>query len=98
MEKIYAPGARIVVRDAEWLVRQVDRSSTGGRALSVVGISQLVKDREAIFLTDIYKNIEVLDQAHTRLVLDASPHYRDSMLCIESLLQQSPPTVSTNGD
>ncbi len=28
-----APGARIVVRDAEWLVRRVDRTSTGRQAL-----------------------------------------------------------------
>lgn len=27
-----APGARVVIRDAEWLVRKVDRTSTGGRA------------------------------------------------------------------
>lgn len=44
-----APGTRVVVRDVEWLVRRVDRTSTGGQALSVVGISELVRDREAVF-------------------------------------------------
>jgi len=34
-----APGARVVIRDAEWLVRKMDRTSTGGFALTVVGIS-----------------------------------------------------------
>ena len=29
IEHIFAPGSRIVVRDAEWLVRRVDRTSTG---------------------------------------------------------------------
>ena len=49
----YAPGARVVIRDAEWLVRRLDRTSTGGQSLSVVGLSELVKDKEAIFLTEI---------------------------------------------
>lgn len=53
VQNIFAPGARIVVRDAEWLVRKVDRTSTGGRALTVVGISELVKNKEAIFLDEI---------------------------------------------
>ena len=42
----YAPGARVVIRDAEWLVRKVDRTSTGGQAITVVGLSELVKDRD----------------------------------------------------
>lgn len=29
-----APGARVVVRDAEWVVRRVDRSSDGGLQLT----------------------------------------------------------------
>ncbi|SFJ85943.1 hypothetical protein SAMN04488082_108107 [Desulfomicrobium apsheronum] len=46
---VYAPGARIVVRDAEWLVRQVERTDMAGDALKVVGISELVRNREAIY-------------------------------------------------
>ena len=45
-----APGARIEVRDAEWLVRKVSRTSTGGHAITVSGISELVKNKDAIFL------------------------------------------------
>ncbi len=30
----YAPGARVIVRDAEWLVRRVDRTSSGAQALN----------------------------------------------------------------
>jgi hypothetical protein len=52
-----APGARVVIRDAEWLVRKMDRTSTGGFALTVVGISELVKDKEAIFLDGIDTDI-----------------------------------------
>ena len=92
MGNIFAPGARVVVRDAEWLVRKVDRTSTGGQSLNVIGISELVKDKEAIFLTEIDKNIEVLDPAETNLVPDKSSSYQASLLYMESLLRQTPPT------
>jgi len=92
LKTVFAPGARVVIRDAEWLVRKVDRTSTGGQALSVVGLSELVKDKEAIFLTEIDKNVQVMDPVDTELVLDSSNYYRDSLLYIESLLRQTPPT------
>jgi len=92
MEKIFAPGARIVVRDAEWIVRRVDRTSTGGQALTVTGISELVRDKEAIFLTEIDKNIEILDPVDTKLVRDESSFYQASLLYMESLLRRTPPT------
>lgn len=87
-----APGARILVRDAEWLVRRVDRTSTGGDALTVVGVSELVRGKEAMFLTEVEKSIEMLDPADTRLVPDTSTEYQASMLYMESLLRQTPPT------
>ncbi len=40
-----APGARIVVRDEEWLVRRVDPSNDGGRLLTCDGVSDLVRHR-----------------------------------------------------
>ena len=91
-DESFAPGARIVVRDAEWLIRRVSRSSTGGHALHVIGISELVRDREAIFLTEAESSIEILDPAETSLVPDQSPAYQDSILYMESLLRRTPPT------
>ncbi|MDM8549548.1 DEAD/DEAH box helicase [Desulfobacterales bacterium HSG2] len=91
-EKNFAPGARIVIRDAEWLVRRVDRTSTGGQALNVVGISELVRGKEAIFLTELEKSVEMLDPAATHLVTDDSGSYQASLLFMESLLRQTPPT------
>jgi len=41
---IIAPGARIVVRDAEWLVRKSDRTSSGGMACTVKLVAYLKKD------------------------------------------------------
>ncbi|MFH1953318.1 MAG: DEAD/DEAH box helicase [Pseudomonadota bacterium] len=92
MENVFAPGSRVVVRDAEWLVRRVDRTSTGGQALSVVGISELVRDKEAVFLTEIDRDMEVLGPAETRLVPDTSSAYQASLLYMESLLRQKAPT------
>lgn len=54
-----AAGARVAVRDAEWLVRKVDRTSHDSLAVSCVGLSELVKDKEATFLTDL-DEVEVL--------------------------------------
>lgn len=90
--KVLAPGARVIIRDAEWLVRGVDRTSTGGQALSVVGISEIVRDKEAIFLTEIEKSVEILDPANTKLIQDKSSAYQASILYIESLLRKTPPT------
>lgn len=89
---ILAPGARVLIRDAEWIVRRVDVTSTGGRALAVTGISEIVRNREAIFLTEAEKSIEALDPAQTSLAQDTSEHYSAGMLYIESLLRQTAPS------
>jgi superfamily II DNA or RNA helicase len=87
-----APGARVLVRDAEWLVRKVDRTSSGGQALEVVGLSELVKDKKATFLTEIEEAVQIIDPVKTELVADDSSNYRKSLLYIESLLRMKSPT------
>lgn len=88
-----APGARVLIRDAEWIVKRVDRTGTGGQSIQVVGVSQIVRHKEARFLSEIEdKGITVLDPAETELVPDTSPQFRNSRLYLESLLRQSPPT------
>jgi SNF2 family DNA or RNA helicase len=94
-EHLLAPGARVLIRDAEWLVRRVDRTSTSGKALTCIGLSELVKDKEAVFLTEIEKlrnPVQILDPAQTELVPDRSAEYEDALLYMESLLRQTPPT------
>ena len=86
-----APGARVVIRDAEWVIRRVDRSPDGGYQLVCDGVSELVREREAIFLTTIESDIQVLDPADTRLVPDESPGFADSRLYLESQLRQAVP-------
>ncbi|SPF37589.1 hypothetical protein SBA4_2020003 [Candidatus Sulfopaludibacter sp. SbA4] len=88
-----AAGARVEIRSAEWIVRRVDATSTGGYSLLVTGVSEIVRDKEARFLTEIEgKGIKVLDPAETELVPDPSPQFRNTRLYLESLLRQSPPT------
>lgn len=93
-----APGTRIELRDEEWLVRRVDTTKTGGHQLTCMGLSELVKDKEAIFLTEIDQNltfrtnINVLKPEDTEFVEDGSDGFIDSRLYIEALLRESPPT------
>ena len=90
---IPTPGARVVVRDAEWIVRRVDHAP-GGYQIVCDGVSELVRGREAVFLTALEPAIEVLDPAKTRLVPDDSAQFTDSILYMESQLRQAVPNDS----
>ena len=87
---IPTPGARVVVRDAEWIVRRVDHAP-GGYQIICDGVSELVRGREAVFLTALEPTIQVLDPAETKLVPDASAQFTDSILYMESQLRQAVP-------
>ncbi len=85
-----APGARVLVRDAEWVVRRADMTSEGAYQLVCDGVSELVREQEAIFLSSL-EEIEVLDPAETRLTPDLSPSFVDSRLYMESQLRATVP-------
>jgi superfamily II DNA or RNA helicase len=85
----FAPGARAVIRDEEWLIRRVDPSTDGGWLLTCDGISHLVRSQSALFLTELEDDIEVLDPAKTLLVPDTSPTYNATILYLESLRRRS---------
>ena len=87
---IPTPGARVVVRHAEWIVRRVDHAP-GGYQIVCEGVSELVRGREAVFLTALEPAIQVLDPADTRLVPDESDRFTDSILYMESQLRQAVP-------
>ncbi|WP_165369710.1 DEAD/DEAH box helicase [Bifidobacterium pseudolongum] len=104
----YAVGMRVVIRGQEWLVTKVEQYSFGYEdqrqnlkfgdtarkrfALTCVGIDPLVRDYQAMFLTDVEPDIEPVDPANTRFILDTSPSARDSHLYIESMLRATVPT------
>jgi len=88
-----APGARVTIRDAEWLVKRVDRTSSGDQVLDVIGLSELVKDKEARFLHGLEEeSLDLIDPRRTTLQMDDSPSFRRSRLYVESLLRQKAPT------
>jgi SNF2 family DNA or RNA helicase len=95
-EAVLAPGARVLVRDEEWLVRASLPVATGGYAVRVVGMSELVRNQERSFLTVVEdkfgSGITEMRPEDTELVPDASPKYRRSRLYLESLLRRTPPT------
>lgn len=87
----FAPGMRIIIRDEEWMIKKVELNSMGNMALHCIGISPLVKDKEAIFLSDL-ESITIVDPAKLKLVSDESSFYRRSMLYLESQWRQQIPT------
>ena len=87
----FAPGMRTIIRDEEWMVKKIETNSLGNKTLYCVGISPLVKDREAIFLTDL-EQIQIVDPAEIKLVADNSSFYKRALLYLESQWRQQIPT------
>jgi len=92
-----APGAHIEVRDAVWRVLRVDQTSAGTQAWTVIGVSEIVRDQEAIFLEDYELDdaerlaVTVLDPTDTQLVADPSEQHRGALVYLEALLRDVPP-------
>ncbi|MBC3900930.1 DEAD/DEAH box helicase [Acetobacterium malicum] len=91
--KEYSPGMRVIIRDEEWMVKKVENNSFDKKTIHCVGISKLVKDHQAMFLTDLEK-IESVDPAKVNIIIDDSPFYKKSRLYIESHWRQKIPTDS----
>jgi len=91
-DAVFAPGLRVEIRDAEWVIKRADLTSSGTYSLLVTGISELVCGKEARFLTEIDRDIKPLHPEDTELVPDTSPRFANARLYLESLLRQAPPT------
>lgn len=87
----FAPGARVLIRNEEWVVRDVMPCDMGGWQLECLGVSELVQNREGIFLSEL-DTVHVLDPAGTELVGDDTPEYLSSRLYLEARLRQTVPT------
>lgn len=87
----YAPGMRTIIRDEEWMVKKIEKNNLGNQALHCIGISELVKDKKVIFLTDL-EDIKIVNPAEVRLIPDTSSHFRRTQLYLESQWRQQIPT------
>ncbi|NVN55476.1 DEAD/DEAH box helicase [bacterium Scap17] len=87
----YAPGMRLEIRDAEWRLTRMDHSSDGEYVLHCTGLSELVRGREASFLTRLEPNIRVLAPEKTALVDDLSPGFRAGLLNLDTQLRATAP-------
>ena len=85
----FAPGLRILCRDSEWLITRVEPSNDEGteHALTCVGVDDLVRGHEAVFLTQLEDDIEIVDPRETRVVADTSSGFRQARLFLEAQLR-----------
>ncbi len=88
-----APGTRVLVRGEEWIVDTCLPVPTGGYAVHVSGLTELVAHQKAIFLTKLDK-VDPLRPEDTKLVPDMSAEYRQTRLFLETLRRRTPPTDS----
>ena len=80
----FAPGARVTIRDEDWVIRRLDLSDDGGHALTCDGLSELVRVTSAVFLDRLEDDIQVHDPADTQLYQDTSNYFTDTLLYLES--------------
>jgi ERCC4-related helicase len=90
---LIAPGARVEVRDEDWLVTKVTRTPFDGAEIRAIGLSELVREQEAVFYTDLDK-VKPLRPEETTLVSDDSPGFRRGRLFLEALLRRTPLPVT----
>ncbi len=86
------PGTRIRVRDAEWRVRRSALNSRSGQVIKCVGLSEVVRDKDAIFIEGLERSIEIVDPTEVELVADKSSYYKDARLFVEGQLLRAIPT------
>ena len=88
LQQAPAPGARAIVRDEEWIVQNADVCQLGGWQLNCIGVSETVRNRRALFLSQL-EDVTLIDPSQTKLEFDDSPTFIASRLFIEARLRQS---------
>lgn len=93
-ESTYPVGSRVIIRDAEWRILQVDQTAHAGARLKCVGLSELVRGKVAFFFERYEKpnSIVILKPEGTRLLEDHSPNFLKSKLYLEALFRKAPKT------
>lgn len=86
-----APGARILCRDAEWLVKATDTASDGSFIIEAIGVSEFIQGKTVRFIKELEDDIQVLHPEETQLINDPSSGYVHSLLFLEAHLKQTAP-------
>src|SRR3954453_12959906 len=90
---LLAPGARVEVRDEDWLITRIQQTKADGLLVRALGLSELVRDQEATFFTNL-DDVKPLRPEETKLVRDESPGFRRGRLYLEALLRRTPLPVT----
>ncbi|GAA4912629.1 ERCC4-related helicase [Nonomuraea thailandensis] len=88
-ETSYPPGARIEVRDAEWIVRTCAKTAHDGYKITAVGASEFVRDEDAVFFTAL-EEVSLLRPEETVLEQDETSRFAKSRLFLEAVLRRTP--------
>lgn len=94
----FPPGARILVRDAEWMVRSCVPTSHDGFKIRATGVSEFVREEDAVFFTGLEDPGPVLLRPEdTELEPDTTPQFAKSRLFLEATLRRTPLPQSERG-
>src|SRR2546430_895716 len=84
----FPPGAQVLVRDEQWLVRKTTRTRRDGYMIEAIGVSSFVRGTDAVFY-DRLDDIRVLDPRDTVLVPDDTPNHRRARLFLEAVFRKT---------
>ncbi|MDR0696267.1 MAG: DEAD/DEAH box helicase [Christensenellaceae bacterium] len=87
----FQPGAHIIVRGAEWIVKEIRITESKRTIIKCIGVSEIVKHKNLMFFTDI-DEMEILNPGEVEFVIDKSPNFTDTKLYLESYFRQQIPT------
>jgi ERCC4-related helicase len=94
----FPPGARILVRETEWMVRSCAPTEHDGFKIKATGVSEFVREESAVFFTELEDPKPVLlKPEETELTPDTTPQFAMSRLYLEATLRRTPLPQSERG-
>ncbi|MFT4086122.1 MAG: helicase-related protein [Gordonia sp. (in: high G+C Gram-positive bacteria)] len=86
-----APGSIVFVRDEDWLVTATEETPDG-HLVHVTGLSELVRDAEAVFSTALDDVVEA-DPSDVQVIADLSPKFRQARLWLDAMVRKTPVAI-----
>ena len=91
------PGARIIVRDAGWLVEFTQKTWQGAIVLQIVGVSEFIKGKATNFIDGLKSDLEVLPSKKTYEFRKTWPKNFQKFCSYSHLLAESGWTCQAKG-